>query len=61
MIEVKQLYDHTKFLREDVKKKYKQNNIINCLLEYLAWRENFIICNKNERLHTAQSNILFCE
>ena len=38
------------------KKNYKQNNIINCLLEYLVWRENFIICNKNERLHTAQSN-----
>ena len=59
---VKQLQDHTEFLREELRNK---NNMINCLLEQLSKRDDTIFSYKNQvynlkqklsDLHTAQSN-----
>ena len=59
---VKQLQDHTEFLREELRNK---NNMINCLLEQLSKRGDTIFTYKNKvnnskqklsDLHTAQSN-----
>ena len=57
---VKQLQDHTEFLREELRNK---NNMINYLLEQLSKRDNTIFSYKNQvynleqklsDLHTAQ-------
>ena len=59
---VKQLQDHTEFLREELRNK---NNMINCLLEQLLRRDDTIFSYKNQfynlkqklsDLHTAESN-----
>ena len=59
---VKQLQDHTEFLREGLR---NENNMINCLLEQLSKRDNTIFSYKNQvynlkqklsDLHAAQSN-----
>ena len=59
---VKQLQDHTEFLKEELRNK---NNMINCLLEQLSKRDDTVFSYKNQvynlqqklsYLHTAQSN-----
>ena len=59
---VKQLQDHTEFLREGLR---NENNMINCLLEQLSKRDNTIFSYKNQvynlkqklsDLHAVQSN-----
>ena len=59
---LKQLQDHTEFLREELRNK---NNMINCLLEQLSKRDDTVFSYKNQvynlqqklsYLHTAQSD-----